>query len=206
MPKIVDHEERREFLAAISAELIAEQGLERATIREIAARTGFSRGVIEHYFDDKDHLIDMAVIWVNDRYVRREQRATAGKLGLAALAARIYCALPLDRESVQEWKIRLRFWSEASYHEAMQKTMGGRLKLSRERFLQDLCEARERAEIAEGADPERASDHLVHLISGVSVHALIAPSYYNRRYLKQFAAELVEELRHGDGALVRRSL
>ena len=43
MPKIVDHEERREFLAAISAELIAEQGLERATIREIAARTGFGR-------------------------------------------------------------------------------------------------------------------------------------------------------------------
>jgi len=206
MPKIVDHDERREFLAAISAELIAEQGLERATIREIAARTGFSRGVIEHYFDDKDHLIDMAVIWVNDRYVRREQRATAGKVGLEALAARIYCALPLDKEAVQEWKIRLRFWSEASYHEDMQKTMGGRLKLSRERFFQDLQEALGRGEIAAGAEPERASDHLVHLISGVSVHALIAPSYYNRRYLKQFALDLVEELRQGHGALLKRSL
>jgi len=206
MPKIVDHDERREFLASVSAELIAEHGLERATIREIAARTGFSRGVIEHYFDDKDHLITMAVVWVNDRYIRREQQATAGKEGLAALAARLQCVLPLDREAVQEWKIRLRFWSEATYHEDMQKILGGRLRLSRERYCQDLRLALERDEVAAGVDPERAAHRLSHVISGVSVHALIAPAVYNRRYLKEFAAGLIEELRSGHGALPEPTL
>ena len=71
MPKIVDHDQRREFIARVSAEIIAEQGLDQATIREIAQRTGFSKGVIEHYFDDKDHIIDMAIDWINERFVQR---------------------------------------------------------------------------------------------------------------------------------------
>ena len=202
MPKIVDHDERRDYLAGVSAELIAEHGLERATIREIAARTGFSRGVIEHYFDDKDHLITMAVGWVNDRYMRREAARTKGKEGLAALEARLHCIMPLTKEAVQEWKIRLRFWSLASYHEDLQKMMSTRLRLSRERFLKDLTRAVELGELHRKLDPQLTASRLVHWVSGASTHALIAPSYYNKRYLKTLIADSIRELRRSETAPV----
>lgn len=201
MPKVVDHDARRDFLARVSAELIADEGLERATIREIAARTGFSRGVIEHYFDDKDHLITMAVIWANDRYIEREARATRGRTGLAALAARLTCVLPVTRESVREWKIRLRFWSLAAYEEALQQMLGTRLHLTRERFLADLQVAGELGEITTAIDAEATANLLVHLVSGASSHALVAPEYYNKKYLKRLVADVIASLGQGDGAI-----
>lgn len=200
MPKIVDHDQRREFIARICSEIIAEQGLEQATIREIAARTGFSKGIIEHYFDDKDHVIDMALEWVNARYERRERRATAGKNGLDALHARLCCVMPLTRAATQEWKIRLRFWSLAAIDSALQAAQGERLKATRERFERDIGEALTQGEIASNIDVATTANLLAHLISGVCCHALIAPGFYHKAYLRALADEVVEDLRQCRGA------
>ncbi len=196
MPKIVDHDERRDFIARVSAEVIAEQGLEQATIREIAARTGFSKGIIEHYFDDKDHLISMALDWVNLRYERREARATQDKAGLAALYARLCCVMPLTKEALQEWKIRLRFWSLAAIHAELQAAQSLRMKATRLRFQGDIEQALARAEIQLAINPEATANRLAHFVSGVSVHALIAPAIYHKRYLRDVADDVIRELRH----------
>lgn len=205
MPKIVNHEERREFIARVSADIIADQGLEHATIREIAARTGFSKGVIEHYFDDKDHIIDMALNWVNERFMIRERKATEGKKGLAALHARLTGALPLTRESVQEWKIRLRFWSIAAVQNDLHSLQTRRLTLTRQRYEQDLDEAKALDELHSEIDTTHAADMLIHFVSGVSCHAIIAPTYYSKRYLKDVLDTVIEDVRQmrGNSVLLR---
>lgn len=203
MPKIVDHDARREFIARISAEIIAEQGLEQATIREIAARTGFSKGVVEHYFDDKDHVISMALSWVNERYFQREQRATAGRTGLDALHARLCCVMPISREALQEWKIRLRFWSLAAIHTELQAAQSERLQVTRQRFERDIGEAVVLGDVPDGVDIPATANLIAHLVSGVSCHALIAPKVYHRRYLRAVADEVVEDLRDGRVAQVK---
>lgn len=195
MPKIVDHDQRREFIARVCSEIIAEQGLEQATIREIAARTGFSKGIIEHYFDDKDHVIDMALAWVNARYERRERRATAGLHGLDALRARLCCVMPLTRSATQDWKIRLRFWSLAAIDADLQGAQSERLKATRERFEHDIGEALALGEVHANIDIVTTANLLTHFISGVCCHALIAPAFYNKRYLKAVAEEVVADLR-----------
>ena len=48
MPKIVDHDERRERIVEIVADMLATVGAEKTTIREIARQSGYSRGFIEH--------------------------------------------------------------------------------------------------------------------------------------------------------------
>lgn len=202
MPKIVNHDERREFIARVSAEIIAEAGLEQATIREIAQRTGFSKGVIEHYFDDKDHIIDMALNWVNERYVQRERKLTENKRGLAALEARLAGALPLTRESVQEWKIRLRFWSIAAVQNDLHSLQSRRLALTRERFALDIEEAIGLGELRTDIDKTYAANMLIHFVSGVSCSALIAPTYYSKRYLRQTIDDLINDLREGRGNTV----
>ena len=57
MPKIVDHEARRSAISTAAAGLIAARGMEAATIREIARVSGYSKGVVEHYFVDKEEAV-----------------------------------------------------------------------------------------------------------------------------------------------------
>ena len=44
MPKIVDHDARRRELVEIASQVIAKNGVEGATLRELAAEAGFSNG------------------------------------------------------------------------------------------------------------------------------------------------------------------
>ena len=207
LPKIVNHEERREFIARVSADIIADQGLEQATIREIAQRTGFSKGVIEHYFDDKDHIIDMALNWVNERYMIRERKLTEGKEGLAALHARLTGALPLTKESVQEWKIRLRFWSIAAVQNDLHSLQSQRLTLTRQRYELDLGQAQQREELHADIDITHAANMLIHFVSGVSCNAVIAPNYYSKRYMKEVIDTVIEDVRQlrGNSVLLRHT-
>jgi AcrR family transcriptional regulator len=52
-----DRGERRDAIALAAAEVIADRGLERATMRDIAAALGVTTGVLTHYFPSKDALL-----------------------------------------------------------------------------------------------------------------------------------------------------
>src|SRR5690606_9653882 len=114
MPKIVDHQQRRDILAEVAAITIANIGLENTTIREIARQSGYSKGIIEHYFDSKEDLIASALAWLNRRYQLRVAKEIGQHQGLAAIRIRLEQTLPLCEQSIQEWKVRLRFWSLAA--------------------------------------------------------------------------------------------
>ena len=79
MPKIVDHDERRERIVEIVAEMLATVGAEKTTIREIARQSGYSRGFIEHYFHNKEELITKTIRWINERSLARADAALEGK-------------------------------------------------------------------------------------------------------------------------------
>ena len=61
MPKEVDHDQRREELLEAVWRVIARDGMEGTTIRAIAKETGWSTGVLAHYFGDKDDIISSAL-------------------------------------------------------------------------------------------------------------------------------------------------
>jgi AcrR family transcriptional regulator len=60
-PYVRDSEEaRRAALVAAVLDLVAEGGVEAATLRAVAARAGVTPGLIRHYFGDKDGLMRVA--------------------------------------------------------------------------------------------------------------------------------------------------
>ncbi|HQR05158.1 MAG: TetR/AcrR family transcriptional regulator [Proteobacteria bacterium] len=195
MPRIVDHDQRRDLIARAAAYLIAEQGLAGASFREIAARTGFSKGVIEHYFKGKDDIVGKTLDWVNARYVERETRLIQGKRGMARLHARLHAALPLTAEAVRYWKVRLQFWALASHHPEWQSDMERRMKLIYSGYRADLEDAVALGELDTGFDILTAVQSLVHFVSGASVHSLIAPAVFGREYLKGVSDHLIRDLR-----------
>ncbi|WP_253870008.1 TetR/AcrR family transcriptional regulator [Promicromonospora umidemergens] len=57
MPRIVDHEERRQQIVFALWLVIAEQGIEGVSLRHVAAEAGVSMGRIQHYFGTKEALV-----------------------------------------------------------------------------------------------------------------------------------------------------
>jgi AcrR family transcriptional regulator len=49
MPLIVDREKRRRKVAAIATKMIAREGPDAVTVRDVAAAAGYSTKVISHY-------------------------------------------------------------------------------------------------------------------------------------------------------------
>ncbi len=74
MPKIVDHEERRKHIAAVTWKVISEQGIRYATSRIIAKEAGLSQGALRHYFSNQESLLQFAMELVKEQLVERIKR------------------------------------------------------------------------------------------------------------------------------------
>ncbi|MEO0543867.1 MAG: TetR family transcriptional regulator C-terminal domain-containing protein [Pseudomonadota bacterium] len=61
MPKVVDHEERRNSIARAAMLEIAEGGIEDLRLKDVAARAGWTTGVLTHYFKSKEELLSEAL-------------------------------------------------------------------------------------------------------------------------------------------------
>ena len=57
MPKMVDHEERRQLIAQATWRVISRDGVRAASVRAVAAEAGLSTGALRHYFDDHATLL-----------------------------------------------------------------------------------------------------------------------------------------------------
>jgi len=52
--------ERRQDLISATLDCITELGVQGATVRQIATRAGVTGGLIRHYFDGKDQMVQAA--------------------------------------------------------------------------------------------------------------------------------------------------
>lgn len=191
MPKVVDHEQRRAEIAQTAVELIAEGGLEAATVREIAKRSGYSKGIVEHYFDGKEELIAAALAWANARYYERADTATRGKKGLAALRARLGATVPNSASLRDEWKVRLVFWSIAAIDPVLQKRQAARTRDAIAHFAQDLEDARQGREIAARGSLQPAAKQVLFAATGLSCAILHNPGAYTKRVVEREIEHIV---------------
>lgn len=180
MPKIVDHAQRRDAIAQVAAQLIAEGGLEAATVREIARVSGFSKGIVEHYFDDKGELINAALERANQAYFVRVAQMTQGLSGLAALRARLAATVPSNAILRSEWKIRLIFWSVAAVDPVLQKQQAKRSREAIAHFAADLQDARLKGEVASSGELELVARQVLFAATGLSCAILHNPRAYTK--------------------------
>ena len=127
MPKIVDPEQRRAAFVSATWQVIAEEGLNGATLKRVAAEAGCTTGALTHYFADREELLISAL---------RQVHAAAGERMAVELAwpspplerlrAVLEEALPLDETRLREWKVWLAFWGASAGEPALQAENGRR--------------------------------------------------------------------------------
>jgi AcrR family transcriptional regulator len=176
VPKVVDHDERREEIVAAAGRLIARRGLEAATVRAIAAEAGFSSGVIDHYFADKDDLLLQALAASHRRITARFPRVTRGLRGLAAARSLLADNLPTDSTRRDETRIEVQFWARSLGDEALLDVQRRETAGFRGQLRKHLDEAVADGELGGAVDPDDALERLLALMDGISVRAVIEPS------------------------------
>jgi AcrR family transcriptional regulator len=176
VPKVVDHDERRAAIVEAAGRLIARHGLEAATVRGIAAEAGWSSGVIDHYFADKDDLLLQALAASHQRIGGRFPRVTRGLRGLAAVRALLADNLPVDATRRDETRLEVQFWARSLGDAALLDVQRAETAGFRRGLRRHLGEAVEDGELAAGLDPEDTLERLLALMDGISVRAVIDPA------------------------------
>jgi AcrR family transcriptional regulator len=110
MPKIVDHEQRREEVALAACRVVAEYGFEQATIVRIARRAGYTTGMVAHYFDSKQDII-VAALRLILRRIEERLRPSGAESGTDLLAL-LTEALPVDETRYIECAVWIAFWGQ----------------------------------------------------------------------------------------------
>ncbi|MCM3144855.1 TetR family transcriptional regulator C-terminal domain-containing protein [Brevibacillus sp. MER 51] len=111
MPKIIDHEKRREQIAEATWRVIVEQGMEGATVRGIAKEAGLSLGALRHYFATQDELLMYAMQLVKERAIARIAEIHANEeLAPKEKITKIFLELlPTNREKMVEMEVWFAF-------------------------------------------------------------------------------------------------
>ena len=153
MPKIVDHEARREEIARALWRVVRRDGIRAASVRTVAAEAGWSAGAVRHYFPDQDGLISFAMDLVSrrvrDRISALQHEGTITEIVLRYLEE----VIPLDEERQAEFDIWLSFTAQAQ----AESGAGGLREHLRpvQDDLRELCRSLV-ASLAEAGGTERA--------------------------------------------------
>ena len=127
MPKIVDHARRRDEIALVACQVVAEYGFEQATVARIARAAGYTTGMVAHYYDSKQDIILAALRLILKRIEERLTRERdAGEANLLSVLSEALPSMPalhrirvLDRilgPDVRRSKLkRLNAWVHREY-------------------------------------------------------------------------------------------
>lgn len=196
MPKIVDHEEQRRKLSATVARVVAELGLENTTLRNVAARHGCTKGMVQHYFIDKEELLLGALTYVEDCCALRMSASAEQLAGLDLLHTRLAARLPLKPAIVEEWQVRLAFNTRATISKDMRIALSERHAQQQKVDLDCLRVARKSGELKPNLNMRNSYRSLVALVFGLGVGAVMDPGQLPAAAQRQILKTAIDDLRN----------
>jgi AcrR family transcriptional regulator len=112
MPKVVDHAKRRDEIAHVTCQVVAENGFDKTTVAKIAEAAGYTTGMVAHYYESKQDIILAALrlilLRIEERLNRQHERGEVNLLD-------VLCeALPIDDQRFTECAFWMAFWGQVS--------------------------------------------------------------------------------------------
>lgn len=191
MPKFVDAAQRRQEVVEAVFRIVAADGLERASLREVADEAELAVGSVRHYFASSDELLAHSFGVVVDRIVARLTAADErlGELapgtaehhrGVLTLLGQF---LPLDEERAVDACVWMAFKNAARTkpflapeadrsHRAVAAVVG--------RLVMELAPAGGGAAGQESSDKQQLvteAERLLATLDGLTMHALLQPEW-----------------------------
>lgn len=171
MPRVVDHDQRREAIAAAACKAIARHGIDAVTLGDIGDQADCTTGAITHYFEDKDAVMLAALDLVIQRLYRRMTRAVErDPTDLRGFLAETMPLRPESRDGIKVW---FSFWTRTFSSRALNR----RQRTMHVRWFNALTE---RLAVAQDAGLLRAdidiafeTETIAALINGIGLRAVL---------------------------------
>ncbi|UMG93988.1 TetR family transcriptional regulator C-terminal domain-containing protein [Nocardioides sp. TF02-7] len=193
MPKIVDRNERRRELAEAVWRVIRQDGVEQASVRNVAREAGLSAGSLRHIFSTQSELLQFAMRTVIDRVETRVAGIAVPDEPRAAAQVVLEQLLPLDEERRAENEVWVAFSARAMVDDhlrAVRDDAYDRLRGAAEHWIRLLTDLG-----PEEQDVE--SERLFSLIDGLALHAALRPDAATPERLKAVLAHHLDQLTQG---------
>ncbi|MFF3573732.1 TetR/AcrR family transcriptional regulator [Nocardia jiangxiensis] len=171
MPKRVDHDQRRREIAAALCRLAGERGLEGVSLSEVAAAAGMSKGLVQHYFRNKDLMLRYATGYLRERLEQRvaDRTAAATSQPRELLRAVLLALLPLDRDDRTESLVATAFLFRALQDPAVAERFREGRTLLRTALITWIEATYPSGRVA----PVQEADMLLALVSGLGDAVLL---------------------------------
>jgi AcrR family transcriptional regulator len=185
MPKLVDHNARRRELADATWRVVRRGGVERATVREVAAEAGCSPGSLRYYFPAQAELIGFAMDVVAERVRARIATVEPGGDVRLAVERLLEQVLPLDDERRTEGEVWLAFAARAQSDSALREQRDATHKalgLFVRRCVDALAEA---GVVRPELSRELEASRLHALVDGLAVHGITSPETMTPRRMRK---------------------
>jgi AcrR family transcriptional regulator len=194
VPKVVDHDVRRRELADATWRVVHRGGVERATVREVAAEAGYSPGSLRYYFPAQAELIAFAMEGVAERVRERIEALEPGGDLRVAVRRLLEQLLPLDDERRTEMEVWLAFSARALADPALRgqrDAMHKELRLFVRQCLDALADA---GFMRQELSRELETSRLHALIDGLAVHGITSPDTTTSRRMRDVLRAHLEAL------------
>jgi AcrR family transcriptional regulator len=110
-------ERRRRDVCDATCRVIARNGLEVTTLRDISREGGFTTGVLSHHFPDKKAVIAGAFAAASEDWIVHVRKSLGGAASAEEmLEAMVRAAIPDDPERRAEWGLWVEMWTYAGRH------------------------------------------------------------------------------------------
>jgi len=179
MPKIVDHTERKTYIAEATWRVIMTQGMKGATVRKIASEAGLSLGALRHYFSTQQELLNFAMNLVKERANARIHAIALSDLPPKEKVVNVLLQLvPTDKTTMAEMEV----WFAFTFHrkngveqlETLQQHDGFFTEMAGLISYLDQYNL-----LRKELDHTIESERLYALIDGLALHALLEPERLN---------------------------
>jgi AcrR family transcriptional regulator len=117
-PRALERSERRRREVCDAARrLIARNGLEVTTLRDISREGGFTTGVLSHHFPDKKAVIAGAFAAASEDWLVHVRESLGGAASAEEMLEELVrAAIPDDLERRGEWRLWAEMWTYAGRH------------------------------------------------------------------------------------------
>ncbi len=184
MPKQVDHESRRRELTGAVRRVVGSGGLESLTVRAIAKESGWSTGVLAHYFESRADLLLAAFQDVYESAMARIQtRIGEHDDGVDGIMAALGEAVPVTESLRTDTTVWFAFVGLAVGDPELRKAaQEGYDRWTK--YFGEVIRAAHPGNVSQ-AEAEQIARRLTALVDGLTVQALFDPEALPRTALEE---------------------
>ena len=194
MPKIVDHDERREEYLDAMWRVVSRDGAGGISVRSVAAEAGVSPSNIVHYLPSRGDMLGEAVRRLMDEVLGRVSRIDATQLTIATMTDMVMLAIPSTKTRRRQSEVWLLLLAEQEVSPEARRILGelqDRVAVATRTGIDQMAEC---GLFAHGRDRDLEARRLHALIDGLSVQSLINPMAMSSSMIRAIVHAHVAEL------------